>query len=282
MPVSPSAQNPFFGLRILQPNEDPNLPPKRILNYKDGTELVYVPSGPFWMGGAPEYEERKNCPRHLVQLDGYYVAVFPVTNKQYRRFIRETGHRIPDGRYWMPFNEFPDPGWSLVWKEPGAMAGFEEHPVVCVSWEDSVAYATWAGLRLPTEAEWEKAATGPEGLWYPWGNEWDEERCRHPYDPAKQGTENVRAYPNGSSEYGCEQMSGNIGEWCQDWYDFYTYEEGARTNPAGPDEGTDRVVRGDGGRWELLPYGLRAATRSWAEPSLCDGFLGFRLARSFP
>lgn len=122
-PNVPQAKDPFFGLRVLQPNEAPSQPPKRILNYKDGSELVYIPPGPFWMGDEELNKKHKDCPRHEVYLDSFYMSVWPVINKQYRRFMREAGHRAPDGDWWID---------TRVWEGTRLLLGYEEHPVVCV------------------------------------------------------------------------------------------------------------------------------------------------------
>lgn len=303
--------NPLFGLRILQPNDDPSLPPKRILNYKDGSELVYIPGGEFEMGG--NWVEQ-DSPKHRVYLDGYYMAVYPVTNKQYRRFMRETGHRAPQ--------------YSAVWQSgKNLKPEYVEHPVVNVSWEDAVVYARWANLRLPTEAEWERAACGPDNFKFPWGNQFDGTRCNWfgtgagddilncgPTWLRSPETGPVTAYPEGVSGYGCHQMLGNIGEWCADWYSAGYYGLAPRENPPGPPGGDLRVYRGSGARRGIPPHNynnrwapempppeggdwtdynfwadwryyqprINVRDRDFASPSWVDSGIGFRLARSFP
>src|SRR5262249_36909767 len=136
-----------------------------VVNAVDGNVLVYVPAGTYTMGDGQD----AGCPPHEVDVEAYYIGIFCVTNAQYARFVAATGHRAPDrADYGTP-----------VWRGGGYPPEQAEHPVVCVSWEDAVAYGAWAGLRLPTEAEWEKAARGPAGWAYPWGNTWDATRCRH-------------------------------------------------------------------------------------------------------
>lgn len=128
-------------------------------------------------------------------MPAFYVGVHPVTNAQYARFVAETSHRPPDNR---------------IWQEPGKM----HHPVVCVDWDDATAYCHWAGLRLPTELEWEKAARGVIGRAYPWGNKWDPNRCRNYLNKGSETTADVWGYGQGGSPFGGLQLSGNVWEWC--------------------------------------------------------------------
>ena len=157
---------------------------------KTGMLMVRVPAGKFLTdtdGGTP-FE---------VDLPAYYMAVHPVTNAQYGRFVAETGHRPPDNR---------------VWQEAGKM----NHPVTDGSWDDATAYCQWAGLRLPTELEWEKAARGLDGRAYPWGKAWDSNRCRNDGNKGGERTAGVWRYGQGGSPFGGLQFSGNVWEWCHD------------------------------------------------------------------
>lgn len=143
------------------------------VNRKDGSILVKVPTGEFEMGdGWVDY-----CPKHRVYLDEYYIGVFCVTNRQYKQFVDETGHCPPDPWKYSTF----------FWKGKKYSEGYADHPVTFVSWDDADAYCKWAGLSLPTEAQWEKAARGPGGYIYPWGNEWDGTKCRHNNDENRFG-----------------------------------------------------------------------------------------------
>ena len=225
------------------------------VNRKDGSVLVYVPGGEFEMGDGKD----SNCPKHRVHVDGYWIALSCVTNGQYGRFVAETKHRAPDNQKWN-------------------LAAYADHPVVNVDWDDAVAYGKWAGLRLPTEAEWEKAARGVKGLIYPWGNEWDEKRCRNANNRGSEETTVVWGYPGGVSGYGTAQQSGNVWEWCADWYDEGYYGKGEVKNPSGPGTGSDRVYRG--GSWGSDgASNFRGATRFRFVPSYRGGIQGFRLAR---
>lgn len=227
-------------------------------NPKDGAEMVWVPAGEFQMGSVDAdiqkllerrpklrpalFDDEK--PRHTVYLDGYWIYKYEVTVAQYRTFCKNTNRKMPD-----------QPEWST-----------DKHPVVNVTWFDATAYAQWAGAQLPTEAQWEKAARGTDARYYPWGNEWNEERCNNWSDtnPIGQGYQGKCATPGGSypgcaSPYGVQDMSGNVWEWCQDVYDKGYYAKSPAKNPTGPDDGDFRVLRG--GSWGSSSVTLRAACR---------------------
>ncbi len=257
---------------------DFNLP--EITLEKDGSVLLLVPEGEFEMGDG----EQGNCLKHRVWLDAYYIGKYCVTNEQYARFVEATGHRPPNNTVWR--------NWEK-----------EEHPVTDISWDDAMAYAEWVGCELPTEAQWEKAARGPNGYVYPWGNQWDSSRCQngvgeedermaqavalvfnHNSDQPEEeddekGTVHVSEYPGGVSGYGTYQQAGNVCEWCSDWYgpDYYKSTDAAR-NPRGPVSGQARMIRG-GSWWDNYESDFRGANRSWGAPSNRDDYLGFRLAR---
>jgi len=219
-----------------------------------GHPLCHVPAAAFWMGSDQDnYDER---PRHRVRLDEYWIDRYPVTNRQFADFARETRH---PGRKWQD---------SLA-------PGKEDHPVVYCSWEDARAYAAWCGKRLPTEAEWERAARGTDGRRYPWGNRWDGTRC----NVNGRGTSPVGAYPEGLSPCGCHDMAGNVWEWVQDWYDAGYYARSPDTNPQGPEDGASRGVRG--GSWGLNQSYARAAYRLHYPPRHRYYSIGFRLVCTF-
>jgi formylglycine-generating enzyme required for sulfatase activity len=215
--------------------------PPRVAKGDDGAEMVLVPAGEFLMGST-EYEDEK--PPHRVHLDAYHVDRYEVTNALYRRFMDATGRQAPS--YWN------DSKWN------GA-----SQPVVGVSWHDAEAYCRWAGKRLPTEAEWEKAARGTDGRKYPWGDQWDSSKANS-FESKLGKTVAVGSYPGGASPYGAHDMAGNVWEWVADWYDKDYYRRSPERNPQGPDSGHHRVLRG--GSWVNIPVDLRTADRDYVTP----------------
>jgi formylglycine-generating enzyme required for sulfatase activity len=163
--------------------------PKQIVNKMDGSVLVLIPAGKF-LAGEDKFP---------VELPAYYLGMYMVTNAQYKRFVDATGHRLP--RHWQG-TDFP--------------SAIAEHPVVQVSWDDAQAYCNWAGLRLPTELEWEKGARGVDGRSFPWGNEWDENKLRWTKDWTVCS---AKGHSEGRSPYGLFEMVGNAWQWCADWHD---------------------------------------------------------------
>jgi formylglycine-generating enzyme len=239
-------------------------PSPLVINDKDGSVLVYVPAGEFEMGDG----EDRDCPEHTVYLDAYYIGIYTVTNAQYKRFVDETGHRPPDKA---------DYG-NAVWRGNDYPEGFSDHPVVCVSWEDARTYAEWAGLSLPTEGQWEKAARGPGNTKFPWGDQWDGGKCRHSENKGNATTCRAYDYSEGVSAYGCYNMSGNVLEWCADWYESEYCKNGDKRNPRGPSSGSYRVHRGGG--WRGDAGHCRAALRHDYSPDFRSDSQGFRLVRS--
>jgi formylglycine-generating enzyme required for sulfatase activity len=247
--------------------------------------MVLIPAGEFLMGDAFLEGELRERPQHTVYLDAFYIDRYEVTNADFQRFVQETGYRTDaekDGWGWA----FTGVTWEqrdgASWRAPrGSGSGIElDHPVVQVSWNDAMAYAQWAGKRLPTEAEWEKAARGGLGRKrYPWGdaithddaNYWEiEGRDQWTY------TSPVGSFPpNG---YGLYDVAGNVWEWCADrWGETY-YSQSPNENPTGPVTGHDRVVRS--GSWGNPPYTVRVASRFWFDPTYRNDNVGFRCAKS--
>ncbi len=220
--------------------------------------MIYIPPGKFMMGANNGDAEEK--PSHEVDLDGYWIGKYEVTFNQYDRYCDETGKKKPD-----------DLGW-----------GRDKRPVIYVSWDDAVAYCEWLSqkigltFKLPTEAQWEKAARGPGGLVYPWGNDFDKNKCNS-YEGGLNKTMPVGTYPLGKSPYGCMDMAGNVWEWCSDWYDKDYYKNSPAKNPLGPLKGTSRVLRG--GSWSDLSGYLRCAARCLVNPWSNWNLLGFRVVR---
>ena len=237
------------------------------VNQKDGSVMVYVPAGEFEMGNGQE----GNCPKHKVHLSAYWISVYCVTNAQYLKFVQATGHRPPDKSDYS--SDKP------VWNGRSFPKEKADHPVVCVDWNDAQAYAQWAGCGLPSEAQWEKAARGPAGLIYPWGNDWDQAKFRNAKNKGGEQTCPVYGYPQGASGYGTYNQSGNVLEWCADWWDEDYYKKSPQRDPAGPDGGSGRVDRG--GSWGCgNPADFRGARRHWIDPGYRRSvYLGFRLVR---
>jgi formylglycine-generating enzyme required for sulfatase activity len=238
---------------------------QEFINPIDGAVMILIPAGEFLMGSAGNEGYHNEKPQRKVYLDSYYIDKFEVTNVQYREFMRATGHKPP--RDWSDYDT------SRL-----------KHPVVGVSWYDAVAYAEWAGKRLPTEAEWEKAARGIDGRKYPWGNIPPDSggRYRANYKVGKYGaadgystTSPVGSFPLGASPYGVMDMAGNVWEWCADWYDSGYYRKAPTQNPPGPSSGKHCILRG--GAWlnDDISY-LRCAVRGWHAPTLTFNYVGFR------
>jgi eukaryotic-like serine/threonine-protein kinase len=234
--------------------------------------MVYVPAGDFTMGSLLGVGSDEEAPKHLVTLDGYWIDRTEVTNSQYHAFVDATGYRLP------ALCNSVDRTYDDVDKA--------DHPVVCVNWDEAQAYCAWAGGRLPTEAEWEKAARGTDERYYPWGNTFDGSRtnycdasCELSYkdtgtDDGYARTAPVGSYPAGASPYGALDMAGNVWEWVSDWYSFFYYTRSPQLNPQGPKIGEDRVLRG--GAWNGFSTNARSAFRAWLAPDKGDGAIGFR------
>lgn len=234
---------------IIKPDTKSTIKTK--INPKDGAEMILIPAGNFLMGTSDKelavlQEKYPDCspdnfvnqsPQHKVYLDAYYIYKTEVTVAKYRRFCKATKRKMPDK---------PDDLWQ--WHD--------NHPIVELSWYDANAYAKWAGVALPTEAQWEKAARGVDGRIYPWGNDWDETKCANFSNSGKgnttRGTHPVGSFPTDASPYGVLDMSGNVDEWCADWYGTHYYKSSPVKNPTGPKTGEARVSRG--GSWRDGEY----------------------------
>ncbi len=254
----------------------------------DGMQQVYVPSGEFQMG-SPEslagagVDEK---PLHTVYLDAFWIDQTEVTNSMFGKFIDQTGYRTDAEKRGSGFVINPENGsWIEVpgadWRHPrglkSSIKGLDFNPVIQVSWSDAQAYCKWAGKRLPTEAEWEKAARGTNRATYPWGEKID---CQHAnYSLCGKGEpKRVGSYPFGASIYGALDLAGNVHEWVADHYveDFY-YNSPAE-NPIGPASGVGRVTRG--GAWDSTAMGLRSAARRRVSYGYWFDDTGFRCVTS--
>jgi len=243
-----------------------------------GREYCLIPRGAFKMGSTPERAAELakavgdsfngETPQHSVAVEAFLIGRYPVTNREYKEFADATGCAVP----------FRDDEWSrnMNWDRETRMylPGRDEHPVTLVTWYDAQAYCQWLGGRLPTEAEWEKAARGEDGRDWPWGNTWQSERCNAGLDGIRNTTPVNQFVELGQSPYGARDMAGNVWEWTSSIQLGYPFDpdDGRQSDAAG----FRRVHRG--GAWLHPPEMVRCATRGAAHP-LDFGFnVGFRVA----
>jgi len=270
---------------------------------KDGMTMLYVPAGSFLRGSADwdleAYEEEK--PQRELYLDAFWIDQTPVTNAMFVRFVNETGYKTQaekdEGSY--VFTQHSDGYWDEVdganWRHPlgpeSNLTGLQDHPVVHVNCHDAKAYCQSVGRRLPTEAEWEKAARGGDGRLYPWGNQkvagnllnFADRNLNAPgsddnIDDGYEYTSPVGNYPAGASPYGALDMAGNVWEWVADYFDPDYYKYAPTHNPPGPQSGEDRVLRG--GSWYYVARHVRTANRYWFAATDRVNNVGFRCAYS--
>ena len=243
--------------------------------------FVKIEAGGFWMGSDPErdvnaYSDEQ--PQHRIELSTYYISRYPVTVAQFRAFVEVSGYS---------------------WAGKDEPQGEANHPVVYVSWDDAMAYCQWlteqlrdwsetpeelraslqggGSLTLPSEAQWEKAARGDDGRIYPWGDEANADLANYA-DTGIGGTSPVGCFTGGERPYEVYDMSGNVWEWCLDWFDEGYYQQSLERDPRGPEAGADRVFRG--GSWSLVARFARSALRFAYPPGYRDGGLGFRCLSS--
>lgn len=280
------------------PAADGRLVPLYLFQLPDGSEMemVTVPAGDFVMGADDSDATDWEKPKHTHPMaHSYWIGRNDVTRGQFMAFCTATGRAEPAKAY------FDD--------ELGGDKN--RHPVIMVSWDDAKAYCAWAGLELPTEAEWEKAARGTDGRKYPWGNTWDPGKRANfldascPGDTLMMGNETldehmaafggrdrvnsdgfpytspVGSFPAGASPCGALDMAGNVWQWCEDWWDEAGYPRSARGDFSPPQSGSGRVDRG--GSWGNPASGCRSSMRYMYAPSDRNEHLGFRvLLRSAP
>jgi len=271
------------------------------VNPKDGMEMVCIPAGEFTMGsstseiqawlGAHAYDQATwfaaEQPQCKVKLKAYWVGRYEVTNAQYQRFVQVADYAKPD--HWRG-GEIPE--------------GLGNFPVAFVEWEDARAYCEWAGGRLPTEPEWERAARGGDKRTFPWGFTWDRTRCRNfeavtgrayprwtdseaalqewmgAHDEVREGPVAVGSFLAGVSPFGCFDMAGNVAEWSGDWYDDEAYERYAKGDLTPPSVSPSGVRTVRGGAFSYgQPRGYRCASRLGGDPTLRDVSVGFRVVR---
>ncbi len=223
--------------------------------------MKLIPAGPFPMGNNNDFYDNDSDekPRHIVDLPAFFMDIYPVTNADYKQFVDATGHRAP--KYWTANGRIP--------------AGKKRHPVTGVTFADASAYARWKGRRLPTEQEWEKAARGPGGLRWPWGNVFDP----HKANVGQKDTTPVGSYPQGCNSYGLCDMAGNVWEWTSTWYAPY---------PGAPENRTilrfldDQYLSVRGGSYGSDIGSARGADRGIKKPDEYGPSLGFRTVMDVP
>lgn len=253
---------------------------ERVATWNTKDEMVLVPAGEFVMGSDKKVDRlayRSELPQRRVYVDSFEIGKYEVTALEYLKFVLATD-RQP----------------QLDWRYDGG--NFQEsmahHPIMHVSWYDADAYCKWAGKRLPTEAEWEKAARGEDGRLNPWGNQ-PAGLSRVNLGrtglsgPVRDRPERLLMYPpiiavdkyeNSVSPYGLHQAMGNVAEWVADWYDQDYYKVGPNRNPQGPETGTQKAFRGGG--WMDSTTTMRVAMRNGTDPNTRINWMGFRCAKS--
>lgn len=237
--------------------------------------LVTIPAGTFWIGAQKTDKNGRNydpeafddeSPVRQVTLKAFRIARFPITVREFARFVDSGGYQTE--KHWGAggFDATNEPdNWADQQKN-------SEWPVVGVSWFESSAYCAWAGLRLPTEAEWERVARGPASARYPWGDQPQMDKSRANYDRKVGQPTPAGQYPNGRSAEGIDDLLGNVWEWCSDWYARYSSER--EENPAGPETGELKILRG--GSWVDIPWIVSVSYRVRFGPSFRGDGIGFR------
>jgi len=239
---------------------------------KDGAPMAFVPAGEFTMGAGEDdkFAVHRERPSHSVYLDAFSIDQYEVTTTRYAMFLHETKRHPP--KYWS----------EQVPKAQGIK------PVIGVDWNDAQAYCEWTGKRLPTEAEWEKAARGTDGRKFPWGNDEPSQAFVNINGSCEPGDNSysygkltdVGLFERGKSPYGVYDMAGNVWEWVADWYGEYYYQNSPQSNPKGPPNGKYRVIRG--GSCYRMPDNVRSANRYRLAPSDRSDDIGFRCAQDIP
>ncbi|MCX6046239.1 MAG: transporter substrate-binding domain-containing protein, partial [Chloroflexi bacterium] len=231
----------------------------------DMIPMVHVPAGEYIRGNHTGFPDEKT--EQLLHIDDFYMDEYEVTNRQYAQCVQAgqcTSPRLPR---------------SVNFANYYTQFDFANFPAIWVAWPDAEAYCAYRGKRLPTEAEWEKAARGPQDTLYPWGNEDPTNQANYNY--AARDVAPVGTFPADRSGYGAYDMAGNVREWVADWYQWDYYPNAPTQNPTGPASGVTRVLRG--GSWNDIALYLRSTVRKNFLPDSFDSNLGFRCASStFP
>jgi formylglycine-generating enzyme required for sulfatase activity len=232
--------------------------------------MVFIPGGEFSRGRTYPFPDadvkwyptahKDDLPVRTIRIDPFYLDESEVTNERYAAFAAARGHRLP-----------------YHWVKGAIPTGKEKFPVTNVSWDDAQQYCQWANKRLPTEAEWERAARGNvTNAMYPWGD-----RKPAPADARFGSDSSVAVCSKARNDFGLCDMIGNVWEWCSDWYERTYYTNSPDSNPTGPEKGLYRVLRG-GSFFDQPPLFLSHSYRSWARPAERSATIGFRCAADFP
>jgi len=269
LPALPEGLSPVEGASFQQ---ETGLPVEVVCDASD-SPMVLVPKGKFTMGrnAGPKGEG----PEHEVYLNTFYIDKFEVTTKQYVDFLGKEG--IKDGKATREL--FEENVHGIVWRggrwQPAPR--LQKHPMVAVSWLGASAYASWAGLDLPTEAQWEKAARSTDGRSFPWGEDFSTSKCNCKESGAMHSTP-VDAYPSGASPYGCWDMAGNVWEWCFDWHSPDYYASSPDSEPLGPAKGEKKALRSCG--WGAPAQSAHCCSRFFAPPEIhLEKLGGFRCVK---
>jgi formylglycine-generating enzyme required for sulfatase activity len=266
--TSPSARisTPTPTTTSVSPTPTPGIG-STMISDKDGMTLLYVPAGEFIMGSENGSDDEQ--PVHTVYLDAFWIDQTEVTNNMYMLCVDAGVCKEPADKS------------SFSRSRYYSNSNFDNYPVIFVDWSKAKTYCEWADRRLPTEAEWEKAARGTDGRTYPWGenidcsfaNYWGSGiyNCIGDTDEAGQ-------YPNGASFYGALDMAGNVSEWVNDFYSEIYYQNTQLSNPLGPDSGSNRLLRG--GSWLFGGGDVRSSDRFMNDPARSNTYFGFRCAVS--
>jgi len=224
-------------------------------------EMFYIPEGEFIMGSEDNKGLENEYPQHSVFLNSFWMDRTEITNAMYEECVKE--------------NVCSEPAYLMTMSRDTYFYDdqYNAYPVIAVNWDQANTYCQWVGSRLPTEAEWEKAARGTDGRQYPWGDFSPNESLANCNDNLGDTAE-VGSYPEGSSPYGVLDLSGNVFEWVADWYGVYQSDD--TKNPLGPSSGENRIIRG--GAFELGNIHLRATYRGEIEPEATYFDIGFRCA----
>jgi formylglycine-generating enzyme required for sulfatase activity len=282
----------------------------------DRSAMVWVPPGPFVRGSSREELARlvmkypgidpslfiNEIGQSLVSVSGYFIDLYPVSNGDFRKFVADGGYSREhlwshEGWEWRRRSGAEQPRFFTV-----AEWSRDELPVVGIGWYEADAYARWVGKRLPREAEWEKAARGTDGRRYPWGDDFEPGRCNtadhwlgreiESFDEWQREFSSKRpwrrqvlttrpgAFPGGASPYGLQDMSGNVWEWCSDWYQQEWYQRSPSVDPEGPENGVEKICRG--GSFGYYGWSARVTDRGHHPPDHRALGLGMRCVLAPP